>query len=148
MLKAPRKRSIPNVSTQSCILIEATQITSCRRKLDIVNPALWIFIDERFADYEFCEPGRGLHNVDLILQGIATSNFMLLPHVRRFSSIIGLLTDLESLRPEDLLETRKAMHRSSLAAWEVTSEFYRRAARYLLASKSVGFPPSLVSLNI
>eukprot|EP00930_Biecheleria_cincta_P050555 TRINITY_DN35742_c0_g1_i1.p1 TRINITY_DN35742_c0_g1~~TRINITY_DN35742_c0_g1_i1.p1 ORF type:complete len:703 (-),score=112.67 TRINITY_DN35742_c0_g1_i1:49-2097(-) len=82
--------------------------------------------------------GKGLEDPDLLRQAVATSNFMLLPHVRRFGSVAGLLRDLSMLGPAELWKTREAMRLSSLEAWEVTADFYRRSASCLLAGETHG----------
>mmetsp|Transcript_55556 Transcript_55556/g.159787 ORF Transcript_55556/g.159787 Transcript_55556/m.159787 type:complete len:684 (+) Transcript_55556:127-2178(+) len=77
--------------------------------------------------------GRGVqHEPDRLLSAVSVSNFALFPHVRRFWSLAGLLRDLALLSPEDFAATGAAMRQTSEEAWEVTSEFYRRAASHLL----------------
>lgn len=70
-------------------------------------------------------------------EAIATANYVLLPHIHRFSSITDLLHQLAHLSAEDLLATRRAMRQSATEAWEVTKGFYQRASRYLLADDAV-----------
>eukprot|EP00405_Crypthecodinium_cohnii_P060012 CAMPEP_0195020474 /NCGR_PEP_ID=MMETSP0326_2-20130528/35359_1 /TAXON_ID=2866 ORGANISM="Crypthecodinium cohnii, Strain Seligo" /NCGR_SAMPLE_ID=MMETSP0326_2 /ASSEMBLY_ACC=CAM_ASM_000348 /LENGTH=197 /DNA_ID=CAMNT_0040039145 /DNA_START=110 /DNA_END=700 /DNA_ORIENTATION=- len=70
--------------------------------------------------------GHGVKdNPELLAKAISISNFALLPHVSRFRSIAGLLRGLGKLSPEDFAAIGKAMEKSSLEAWETTSEFYQ-----------------------
>merc|ERR1712150_33628 len=74
----------------------------------------------------------GRLNVDRLTEAVATANFALLPHIRRFCSLSGLLSHLAALSGKDLEATADSMLRSAAEAWEVTAEFYRRVATYLL----------------
>lgn len=63
---------------------------------------------------------------------VATANYALFPHVRRFGSLAALLRDLSGLQPGELAATAAAMRRSAAKAWETTAELYQRAALHLL----------------
>lgn len=77
--------------------------------------------------------GHGLLDTGKLAGAVATANFALFPHIRRFSSLAGLLGQLASLQVDDLIRTSLEMRRSALEAWAVTAEFYRRAAWHLLS---------------
>ncbi|CAE7345055.1 unnamed protein product, partial [Symbiodinium microadriaticum] len=81
--------------------------------------------------------GTGMLDAGKLREAIATANYVLLPHIHRFSSITDLLHQLAHLSAEDLLATRRAMRQSATEAWEVTKGFYQRASRYLLADDAV-----------
>eukprot|EP00927_Polykrikos_kofoidii_P040851 TRINITY_DN34847_c0_g1_i1.p1 TRINITY_DN34847_c0_g1~~TRINITY_DN34847_c0_g1_i1.p1 ORF type:complete len:707 (+),score=59.23 TRINITY_DN34847_c0_g1_i1:79-2199(+) len=78
--------------------------------------------------------GHGGYEVAKIRSAVSTSNFALFPHVRRFRSIVDLLRILKTLSISDLAETSRAMKRTRDSVWQVTSEFYKRAACQLLLS--------------
>lgn len=76
-------------------------------------------------------------DASLLFQAASVSNFVLLPHVHRFQSLVSLLQALESLGAPGLQQISRDMQRSNAEAWEVTAEFYRRAAAFLLADAEV-----------
>lgn len=76
--------------------------------------------------------GHDLLNLDKLLSAVETSNFALHPHVRRFSSLGGLLRDLSLLTVHDLDKISQDMKQYAREAWEVTADFYRRSLCHLL----------------
>jgi len=76
--------------------------------------------------------GHGMLDIQRVEHAIGTANFMLFPHVRRFGSLAMLLRELADMQPGELAATAAAMRHSASRAWEVTAEFYQRAALHLL----------------
>lgn len=81
--------------------------------------------------------GRGHGSMEPLRLAIATANFARTPYVRRFPSLAALLDELVRLSnapagEDPLAETSEAMKRFAAEAWEVTAEFYARAASYLM----------------
>lgn len=79
--------------------------------------------------------GHGLLDIQQVEDAVATANFVLFPHIRRFGSISALLRDLAGLQAGELAATAAAMQRSAAEAWEATGRFYRQAALHLMGAE-------------
>lgn len=81
--------------------------------------------------------GHGHHNMELIREAVRTANFGLFPHVRRFASLSGLLAGLADFDAagHSFSDTAAEMRRFAEEAWQTTSQFYVRAASYLLGDQ-------------